>query len=110
MFFYDYKVLVYIGVDSSSLFAPHQDEIKDGQWLGVSVRSQGTGGIAVVCAHRYYQFDNYNFDYERIEIKTDIFFSLFPDIFENQESRNLVRVSVTRLITTLKMLRSGNLA
>ncbi|XP_026327336.1 integrin alpha-PS1 isoform X2 [Hyposmocoma kahamanoa] len=40
-------------VESSRLSAPHQDEIKDGQWLGVSVRSQGAGGIAVVCAHRY---------------------------------------------------------
>ncbi|KAL5276903.1 ITGA7 family protein [Megaselia abdita] len=30
------------------------EEIKDGQWLGVTVKSQGgTGGKAMVCAHRY---------------------------------------------------------
>ncbi|XP_050679811.1 integrin alpha-PS1 isoform X1 [Leptidea sinapis] len=40
-------------LDSFHLSAPHPDEIKDGQWLGVSVRSQGPGKKAVVCAHRY---------------------------------------------------------
>ncbi|XP_045772971.1 integrin alpha-PS1 isoform X1 [Maniola jurtina] len=40
-------------LDSSHLTGPHSDEIKDGQWLGVSVRSQGAGKKAVVCAHRY---------------------------------------------------------
>ncbi|XP_049873202.1 integrin alpha-PS1 isoform X2 [Pectinophora gossypiella] len=40
-------------LDSKHLSGPHQDEIKDGQWLGVSVRSQGPGRKAVVCAHRY---------------------------------------------------------
>lgn len=42
-------------LDSDFLSAPHPDEIKDGQWLGVSVRSQGPGLKAVVCAHRYYK-------------------------------------------------------
>nr|CAD7259860.1 unnamed protein product [Timema shepardi] len=32
---------------------PLIDEIKDGQWLGVTVRSQGPGGKVLVCAHRY---------------------------------------------------------
>lgn len=32
---------------------PGKDEIKEGQWLGVNVRSQGAGGKVVVCAHRY---------------------------------------------------------
>ncbi|CAG9561864.1 unnamed protein product [Danaus chrysippus] len=40
-------------LDSFHLTGPHPDEIKDGQWLGVSVRSQGAGKKAVVCAHRY---------------------------------------------------------
>ncbi|XP_073956802.1 integrin alpha-PS1-like isoform X3 [Choristoneura fumiferana] len=40
-------------VDSSHLSPPLPDEIKNGQWLGVSVRSQGPGMKAVVCAHRY---------------------------------------------------------
>jgi len=32
---------------------PLPDEIKDGQWLGVTVRSQGPGAKVMVCAHRY---------------------------------------------------------
>ncbi|XP_014210649.1 integrin alpha-PS1 [Copidosoma floridanum] len=31
---------------------PGKDEIKDGQWLGVTVRSAGVGGKVMVCAHR----------------------------------------------------------
>lgn len=41
------------GVDAKALLPPGKDEIKDGQWLGVSVKSQGPGGKVVVCAHRY---------------------------------------------------------
>ncbi|XP_035439524.2 integrin alpha-PS1 isoform X1 [Spodoptera frugiperda] len=40
-------------LDSDHLTAPYSDEIKEGQWLGVSVRSQGPGKKAAVCAHRY---------------------------------------------------------
>lgn len=32
---------------------PGKDEIKEGQWLGVNVRSQGPGGKVITCAHRY---------------------------------------------------------
>lgn len=32
---------------------PVSSEIKDGQWLGVEVKSQGEGGKVIVCAHRY---------------------------------------------------------
>ncbi|XP_060803128.1 integrin alpha-PS1 [Amyelois transitella] len=39
--------------EDSALSNPHPEEIKNGQWLGVSVRSQGPGMKAVVCAHRY---------------------------------------------------------
>ncbi|XP_059052225.1 integrin alpha-PS1 isoform X2 [Achroia grisella] len=39
--------------DGYNLTEPHSDEQKKGQWLGVSVRSQGPGKKAVVCAHRY---------------------------------------------------------
>ncbi|KAI4457290.1 integrin alpha [Holotrichia oblita] len=41
------------GSVSSGLNPPGKDEIKDGQWLGVNVRSQGPGGKVMVCAHRY---------------------------------------------------------
>ncbi|XP_025410272.1 integrin alpha-PS1 isoform X2 [Sipha flava] len=40
-------------IDSINLSPPMNDEIKDGQWLGVMVRSQGRGGKVMVCAHRY---------------------------------------------------------
>ncbi|XP_063536455.1 integrin alpha-PS1 isoform X1 [Cydia strobilella] len=40
-------------VDSAHLLPPLSEEIKNGQWLGVSVASQGPGMKAVVCAHRY---------------------------------------------------------
>ncbi|XP_022916871.1 integrin alpha-PS1 isoform X2 [Onthophagus taurus] len=30
-----------------------KEELKDGQWLGVDVKSQGPGGVVMVCAHRY---------------------------------------------------------
>lgn len=29
------------------------DELKDDQWMGVTVRSQGASGKVLVCAHRY---------------------------------------------------------
>lgn len=32
---------------------PNIGEIKEGQWMGVSVVSQGSGGKVIVCAHRY---------------------------------------------------------
>uniref|UniRef100_A0AAR5QAR5 Integrin alpha-2 domain-containing protein n=1 Tax=Dendroctonus ponderosae TaxID=77166 RepID=A0AAR5QAR5_DENPD len=38
-----------------SLLPPQTDEIKEGQWLGVSVKSQKPGGQVLVCAHRYIQ-------------------------------------------------------
>ncbi|XP_069676356.1 integrin alpha-PS1 isoform X2 [Periplaneta americana] len=40
-------------VDSKNLMPPGEDEIKDGQWLGVTVRSMGPGKKVLVCAHRY---------------------------------------------------------
>ncbi|KAJ9584377.1 hypothetical protein L9F63_021271, partial [Diploptera punctata] len=40
-------------VDSKTLMRPGDDEIKDGQWLGVTVRSMGPGKKVMVCAHRY---------------------------------------------------------
>ncbi|XP_050530461.1 integrin alpha-PS1 isoform X2 [Daktulosphaira vitifoliae] len=40
-------------IDSKHLAPPLAEEIKDGQWLGVTVRSQGRGGKVMVCAHRY---------------------------------------------------------
>lgn len=45
-------VCLRLGLDSDHLSGPYPDEIKEGQWLGVSVRSQGPGKKAVVCAHR----------------------------------------------------------
>ncbi|XP_063973900.1 integrin alpha-PS1 isoform X1 [Diachasmimorpha longicaudata] len=40
-------------IESDELISPGNDEIKDGQWLGVTVRSQGVGGKVMVCAHRH---------------------------------------------------------
>ncbi|XP_003246766.1 integrin alpha-PS1 isoform X2 [Acyrthosiphon pisum] len=40
-------------IDSTKLSPPKNDEIKEGQWLGVIVRSQGRGRKVMVCAHRY---------------------------------------------------------
>ncbi|KAH8305354.1 hypothetical protein KR044_007773, partial [Drosophila immigrans] len=39
--------------DVDDLIPPSSDEIKEGQWMGVTVRSQGLGGKVLVCAHRY---------------------------------------------------------
>ncbi|XP_015438656.1 PREDICTED: integrin alpha-PS1 [Dufourea novaeangliae] len=39
--------------ESDDLVPPGNDEIKDNQWLGVTVRSQGSGGKVMVCAHRH---------------------------------------------------------
>ena len=33
-----------IVIDQDDLREPDQDEIKDGQWMGVTVKSQGRGG------------------------------------------------------------------
>ncbi|XP_060521290.1 integrin alpha-PS1-like isoform X2 [Cylas formicarius] len=41
--------------ENDGLKPPGADEIKTGQWLGVSVRSQKPGGLVIVCAHRYIQ-------------------------------------------------------
>ncbi|XP_042879254.1 integrin alpha-PS1-like, partial [Penaeus japonicus] len=35
------------------LSMPAENEIKDDQWLGVTLKSQGAGGKVLVCAHRY---------------------------------------------------------
>ncbi|KAG5326302.1 ITA1 protein, partial [Pseudoatta argentina] len=40
-------------LESDDLVSPGNDEIKDNQWLGVTVRSQGIGGKVMVCAHRH---------------------------------------------------------
>lgn len=37
------------GIDSKELTPPGDDEVKDNQWLGVTVRSQGPGGRVLVC-------------------------------------------------------------
>ena len=31
-------------------------KVRDDQWLGVAVSSQGPGGKAIVCAHRYTRY------------------------------------------------------
>uniref|UniRef100_A0A336MNG2 CSON003849 protein n=1 Tax=Culicoides sonorensis TaxID=179676 RepID=A0A336MNG2_CULSO len=40
------------GRPSKNLDPPYNDEIKDGQWMGVTVRAQGKGQV-LVCAHRH---------------------------------------------------------
>jgi len=43
-----------VAIDSTKLSPPKSDEIKDGQWLGVIVRSQGIGGkVMVLFKHIY---------------------------------------------------------
>ncbi|KAI5751699.1 hypothetical protein M8J77_010094 [Diaphorina citri] len=43
-----------LNIDRNELLPPQKDEIKDNQWLGVSVRSHREhGGKVIVCAHRY---------------------------------------------------------
>ncbi|XP_025161987.1 integrin alpha-PS1-like isoform X2 [Harpegnathos saltator] len=42
-----------LNTESDELVKPGTDEIKDNQWLGVTVRSQGVGGKVMVCAHRH---------------------------------------------------------
>lgn len=42
-----------LNVESDDLIPPGNDEIKNNQWLGVTVRSQGIGGKVMVCAHRH---------------------------------------------------------
>ncbi|XP_011505968.1 PREDICTED: integrin alpha-PS1 [Ceratosolen solmsi marchali] len=39
--------------ETDELTRPSSNEVKDGQWLGVTVRSAGIGGKVMVCAHRY---------------------------------------------------------
>ncbi|XP_023169048.1 integrin alpha-PS1 [Drosophila hydei] len=39
--------------DVDELVPPSSDEIKEGQWMGVTVRSQGLASKVLVCAHRY---------------------------------------------------------
>ncbi|XP_073832470.1 multiple edematous wings isoform X3 [Musca autumnalis] len=46
-------VSAYDSDDVEELMEPSEDEIKEDQWLGVTVRSQGLGGKVLVCAHRY---------------------------------------------------------
>ncbi|XP_031825831.1 multiple edematous wings [Nomia melanderi] len=42
-----------LSFESDNLVPPGNDEIKNNQWLGVTVRSQGSGGKVMVCAHRH---------------------------------------------------------
>ncbi|XP_026672705.1 integrin alpha-PS1 isoform X2 [Ceratina calcarata] len=42
-----------LSIESDKLVKPSVNEIKDNQWLGVTVRSQGIGGKVMVCAHRH---------------------------------------------------------
>lgn len=35
-------------IDSKALYPPLEDEIKDGQWMGVTVKSQKPGGKVLV--------------------------------------------------------------
>nr|XP_023029368.1 integrin alpha-PS1 isoform X1 [Leptinotarsa decemlineata] len=55
---YIFEDFDYDGEEEESLYPPGSDEIKNGQWLGVTVKSQKPGGIVMVCAHRYIQSPN----------------------------------------------------
>jgi hypothetical protein len=43
------EIVLVTAVDSQNLMPPGDDEIKDGQWLGVTVRSMGPGKKVMVC-------------------------------------------------------------
>jgi len=43
-----YEIVLITAVDSENLMPPGADEIKDGQWLGVTVRSMGPGKKVMV--------------------------------------------------------------
>lgn len=42
------KTIFFPDLESDDLIPPGNDEIKDNQWLGVTVRSQGVGGKVMV--------------------------------------------------------------
>ncbi|XP_017776117.1 PREDICTED: integrin alpha-PS1 [Nicrophorus vespilloides] len=44
--------------EDEQLKPPGNNEIKNGQWLGVAVKSQGPKGKVMVCAHRYIKGNN----------------------------------------------------
>lgn len=46
------EIVLITAVDSKNLMPPGDDEIKDGQWLGVTVRSMGPGKKVMVCSLR----------------------------------------------------------
>lgn len=49
-------ILLYTAINDDTLYPPGNDELKEDQWLGVSVSSSSNdtkGGHIVVCAHRY---------------------------------------------------------
>jgi len=41
-------IILFPDLESDDLVPPGNDEIKDNQWLGVTVRSQGIGGKVMV--------------------------------------------------------------
>lgn len=47
-----YQDCTQIPIETDST-APDKEVLKDDQWLGVTVRSQGPGGYVLTCAHRY---------------------------------------------------------
>lgn len=55
---FDYELDPSEANEKLALKSPNSDEIKNEQWLGVTVKSQKNGGCVVVCAHRYIQSDN----------------------------------------------------
>lgn len=42
------SIILFLDLESDDLISPGNDEIKDNQWLGVTVRSQGIGGKVMV--------------------------------------------------------------
>lgn len=42
------KLVAILTVDDNSLSPPSEEEIKDDQWLGVTLKSQGVGGKVLV--------------------------------------------------------------
>ncbi|XP_015784876.1 integrin alpha-PS1-like [Tetranychus urticae] len=45
--------VIAVDYDPKNLLPPREQEFKNDQWLGVTVKSAGPGGEVVTCAHRY---------------------------------------------------------
>lgn len=84
-------------VDSTKLMPPLPDEVKDGQWMGVTVRSQKPGGkvmVRALCSF-WQNFCLYNCERERgknnlgFEVEPKVYYESFSSLLKLGHSRIL---------------------